>query len=288
MAERFVFLRRQLEHDPPEDVMAALPPTHNPAVGIKSSTHRIWAFRLENTDPLPAQIAAMDKDVALAILRVLLQGKFLRHSEELTERTSRWIWSLLARLPDRGEMDYAEIGCVRDLGKRAVLMLTSVASIELLREQAELDEGGEAEPDEAVAIKEEDDRSEPMDEESSSEGGAETASEETESAPAEMEERPADSADESMEEGEVPEPSVPQEGDAGMEAIRRRLLASLDGAGTAATETRADHAGGEATPDKARAEMNLRATLNMILTIAGEFYGQRDLLQFRSPFTAGL
>ncbi|GAW26071.1 putative aspartyl-tRNA synthetase protein [Rosellinia necatrix] len=33
-----------------------------------------------------------------------------------------------------------------------------------------------------------------------------------------------------------------------------------------------------------RALVNERATLNMILTVAGEFYGQRDLLEFRDPF----
>jgi hypothetical protein len=37
--------------------------------------------------------------------------------------------------------------------------------------------------------------------------------------------------------------------------------------------------------DELRSRMNMRATLNMILTVAGEFYGQRDLLEFRNPFT---
>ena len=44
----------------------------------------------------------------------------------------------------------------------------------------------------------------------------------------------------------------------------------------------------ELTPaqkEAARAQVNLRATLNMILTVAGEFYGQRDLLEFRNPFS---
>jgi hypothetical protein len=41
-----------------------------------------------------------------------------------------------------------------------------------------------------------------------------------------------------------------------------------------------------AMPDEAEARVNMRATLNMILTVAGEFYGQRDLLEFRDPFPA--
>lgn len=39
----------------------------------------------------------------------------------------------------------------------------------------------------------------------------------------------------------------------------------------------------EDSPEE-RAKANVRATLNMILTVAGEFYGQRDLLEFRDPF----
>lgn len=33
-----------------------------------------------------------------------------------------------------------------------------------------------------------------------------------------------------------------------------------------------------------RLRMNMRATVTMILTVAGEAYGQRDLLEFRDPF----
>ncbi|EQK99500.1 v-snare [Ophiocordyceps sinensis CO18] len=45
---------------------------------------------------------------------------------------------------------------------------------------------------------------------------------------------------------------------------------------------RADEKDREAA--KLRLRMNMRATLNMVLTVAGDFYGQRDLLQFREPF----
>ena len=285
VGERFLFLREQLEREPPEDIVAALPRSHTPNVGIKSSTHRIWTFRLENTDPLPAQIAALDRGVALVILRVLLQGKFLRHGEAVTERTSRWLWSLLARLPDRGEMDYTEIGGIRDLGKRAVLLMTSSASMELLREQAELNEGDGAGVDDAAFVDEEEAGSESMDEGSPGGTGEEAEPEKAEPAAGDKQQPADDNGNESMEEGEVSEPSTPRDDGSRKEEIRRRLLASLDEAGTAATDTQADQADGPAAPDKVRAEMNRQATLNMILTIAGEFYGQRDLLPFRSPFT---
>jgi hypothetical protein len=65
----------------------------------------------------------------------------------------------------------------------------------------------------------------------------------------------------------------------GLEAAKRSLLARLD----------VSDAEPEPEPDdeeeaRMRLRINMRATLNMILTVAGEFYGQRDLLGFREPF----
>ena len=72
----------------------------------------------------------------MRLLRIILGGKFLRKNQELRERTSRWIWALLARLPDKGELDYQEIGWIRELGKRAVLLMVSLAEMEVLKEAA--------------------------------------------------------------------------------------------------------------------------------------------------------
>ncbi|KLU82976.1 hypothetical protein MAPG_02043 [Magnaporthiopsis poae ATCC 64411] len=75
-----------------------------------------------------------------------------------------------------------------------------------------------------------------------------------------------------------------------LEAVRRRLLCQLD------EDEDEDEAPVNLEPELGpspdeleearllRARMNMRATLNMILTVAGEFYGQRDLLEFRDPF----
>lgn len=66
--------------------------------------------------------------------------------------------------------------------------------------------------------------------------------------------------------------------DEGLEAAKRELLARL---GASGAEQELDTQEDGAT---LRLRMNMRATLNMILTVAGEFYGQRDLLEFREPF----
>ncbi|OHE99391.1 V-SNARE protein [Colletotrichum orchidophilum] len=140
---RFKTLRRTLHAVPPPHAIAALRPgtPHDFRVGAfapKSATYAIWSKRLRDADPLPAQVASMDKDGVLRVLRVLLGGgAFLRRGSELRERTSRWLWALLARLPERGELNHVEVGWVRDLGRRAVLMMQSLADMAALRDALE-------------------------------------------------------------------------------------------------------------------------------------------------------
>ncbi|KZL71480.1 ribonucleotide reductase inhibitor [Colletotrichum tofieldiae] len=319
---RFNTLRRILHTTPPPDVVAALPRTHGYHVGAfgpKSGTFSIWSQRLRSTDPLPAQIASMDKDGVLRVVRVLLGGKFLRRGCELRERTSRWLWALLARLPERGELNHAEIGWVRDLGRRAVLMMQSLADMAALRDALEgegMDLGvhdavDESSDDEDVLremeVEERDgeevsgktgetpsaasqvlaetakpERSDPTPEKPTDDGEVEEGEidDDQKSEPMDV------SEDGEIDEGEVAEEPAPAET---LEEVRARLLAQLDTAAEdapseAPSEEPIAEVEDEEMADQLRARMNMRATLNMILTVAGEFYGQRDLLEFRNPF----
>ncbi|KAL7807056.1 hypothetical protein V8C44DRAFT_338244 [Trichoderma aethiopicum] len=78
-------------------------------------------------------------------------------------------------------------------------------------------------------------------------------------------------SDSSADEGEISE--QPDEATA-LEEAKHRLLARL---AESENERRKEE-------ERRDARMNMRATLTMILTVAGEFYGQRDLLEFREPF----
>ncbi|KAI1417368.1 hypothetical protein F5Y13DRAFT_152606 [Hypoxylon sp. FL1857] len=325
LTKQYLSLRQILQTDPPDHLLSSLPrsnPTEVGEFGSRSDTFAKWSGRLRGTDPLPAQVAAMHKDGVIRLLRIILGGKFLRKNQQLRERTSRWIWSLLARLPERGELDYQEIGYIRELGKRAVLMMVSLAEMEILKEHYEVGDSsggsqGEAEVDVVEGIDEE--------EASSGEGydsdyvdtdvngadalakddgttGAKTTGARVEGATGESDiEMQIDS--DSEEDGEVSEePQQQAEPTADIEMAKARLLQQLS---TAAEDADAD-AGTVEPPttdlvDEAfaaldaeeeakkreelyRAKINERATLNMILTVAGEFYGQRDLLEFRDPF----
>ncbi|KAI1821420.1 hypothetical protein F4861DRAFT_551897 [Xylaria intraflava] len=362
ITERYLTLRKVLQTKPPNNALLALPAT-NPTeveegkrgVGIFEQ----WGARLRGTDPLPAQIAAMHKDSVFRLLRVVLVSKFLRKRTQLRERTSRWIWALLARLPDMGELDYMEVGCIRELGKRAVLLMVSLAELELLRENYDVAGSSPGDQDEyelGADVDEyfednhsQDDQDDPLyavaapvsntmttrtadtlnhkapvitnhevSNASSRSPGPDNASD------VEMQ------LDSDIEDGEVADASPsPQHSDtlADIEAAKARILAQLnndkgenkvedyDVSARATPAAQSTMTGSDASQPPAsgiakqeqvykehqvdpsegyadnkryesldRAKVNERATLNMILTVAGEFYGQRDLLEFRDPF----
>ncbi|TGJ83658.1 hypothetical protein E0Z10_g5116 [Xylaria hypoxylon] len=368
ITNQYLALRKILQAEPPDSALHALPATNPTEVGEWKrgvDTFQRWEGRLRGTDPLPAQIAAMHKDSVFRLLRVLLACKFLRKRTQLRERTSRWIWALLARLPDGGELDYMEVGWIRELGKRAVLLMVSLAELEVLREHYDVAGSGPDDQDEYEADIDVDDcfdedlsqdlpidvSSAPTPEDtgehvehdlnpntSITRGNAHQAphsstnpNHETSSAP--LHTQSPDNAsdvemqlDSDMEDGEVAdEPPTPLHSDpvADIETAKARLLARLNDetiedrevkeddisasvvpvpnfASTAqsttaeeqAAQTTAEHRIDEGEEDAEyeryqeldRTKINERATLNMILTVAGEFYGQRDLLEFRDPF----
>ena len=311
LSSQFEALRAQLYGDPPSDLVATLDKDHGTHVGhfgARSWTFRVWNHRIRYTDPSPVQIAAMDRRDALKLLRVILGGKFIRRGYELRKRKSCWIWALLARLPERGEMDYTEIGWVRELGKRAVLLMVSMAQMAALREEIKDDfegeeiEGGDHEEGflEEVEVNDKDEFvGDTPYVEPNHPGPNEAAQRPDDAAPQPSEELKTDDdgeTDMDIDDGEVSDDSTaPRDIKADIAAAKARLLAQLDNcaaydADQAQAEnmeqTADDDFDEEAMPKEAKAQVNMRATLNMILTVAGEFYGQRDLLEFRDPFPA--
>ncbi|KAM5348878.1 hypothetical protein ACJ41O_008701 [Fusarium nematophilum] len=301
LMDQYLHLRSILHAEPPPNARSRLSPSQATSAAPfdrQSSPIALWSRLLRTTDPHPLQLALMSKDTILRILRVLLGGKFLRRGYSLPERTSRWLWALLARLPDRGELNYAEVGWVRDLGRRAVLLGRSLAEMAALRE--ELAEGGlgaheavdGSSSDEEVmadaedvevegAVSPEDDQDSTPRTDAAPQPVSSTPKPDAEEGEIDDEDEDDDVAmdiasDSEAEDGEVA--SQPQQD---LQEAKARLLAQLDN-DAASDEEDAEGAEREAARQRSRA--NLRATLNMILTVAGEFYGQRDLLEFREPF----
>lgn len=300
-------LRQLLHTKPASHTRTRLSPsqiTHAAPFGRHSSTVKTWSNLLRNTDPHPLQMALMSKESVMRILRVILGGKFLRRGCPLEERISSWLWALLARLPDQGELNYSEIGWIRDLGRRAVLLGRSFAEMAALRE--ELAENGlgvndavdESSSDEEVvaeeatkgAILNSGDNGEYSDGEVRSAAGSkeELPREEIpvcDTAAVTDDQDPEDVAmelgsDSDADEGEI----VEEDEEEKLETAKQKLLARLTDISPHSEQAAEQDAEQEARVNE---QVNTRATLNMILTVAGEFYGQRDLLEFREPF-AGL
>ncbi|KFZ13685.1 hypothetical protein V502_06483 [Pseudogymnoascus sp. VKM F-4520 (FW-2644)] len=119
--ERFAHLREQLGNTPPDHVVEKLDQNHDSYMSASAPDYRKWRWRVINTEPMNAQLARMDRATSLKLLRLLTNDKLgMGGSTIPSERLSRWIWGVLARLPDSGELNSEEIGLVRDLGKRAV------------------------------------------------------------------------------------------------------------------------------------------------------------------------
>lgn len=315
---RFEAIRATVRQEPPDDSLLELSSDHGFEVfpfgssraGQKSYT--TWSWRLRNTNPQPAQIAAMDRTAAFRLLRVVLSDiRMLKRGHEITERTSAWLWSLLAKLPDAGELDYTDVGVVRDLGKRAVLLMASLAHMTALREQVELGQHeGDGQDDDLATGAVDEGEAENCE---GGEGMAESAQDTMDPANVDgdearneatnvttetvdpgqsvpgadgdvSEDEPMDLEEGEVDEGEIPDDLAPVDARGGdLEAIKARLLGDLEPPVNLEPELEAtEHEDWEAT--RLRARMNMRMTLNMILTIAGEFYGQRDLLEFRDPF----
>ncbi|KAH8170080.1 v-snare [Sarocladium implicatum] len=274
----YTSLRHVLNTKPPRDASKRLPRTHlTHAAPFSRTSHTstTWTKILTTLDPHPLQLALLSKDSVFLILRVLLGGQLLQRGRDIPERTSRWLWALLARMPEPGELTHWELGWIRDLGKRAVLLGRSMEEMEALREEVEegLDEGGE-EPavDELV---DDDAVQSPSRAEGSSPRPAEVPEEEKDEQEEEKEEEDVAMDLESSDEDESSPPDL--------EEVRRRLLAQLDHDEGDEEERDKEEALREA---ETRAKMNMRATINMVLTVTGDFYGQRDLLEFREPFGA--
>ncbi|KAG4423622.1 hypothetical protein IFR04_003304 [Cadophora malorum] len=292
---RYQALRDQLSQTPPRYAIESLGRDHPTHVDkMNRDLTRFWIRKMKTVDPKAAQLACFDKGSVLRLLRLLTQGTLLKRGLGVEMGISRWTWSLLARLPDRGELSSEEIGVVRELGKKAVLVGVGLKEKEEWKEgiqevergfDGDGDEEGEADVinDDEIAL--EDD------------GIGEDA----------VRNGVSNSEITMQEEGELTTEAVENQdgGPDPLAAAKARILANLPADATDDIEHQLTPNGLNFEPvqepiigpikpetsDKSPepvfdAKTNTKATIDMILTIAGEIYGQRDLLEFRDQWGA--
>lgn len=288
---RYNRLRKILHSTPPPDAakrLSSSQATYAAPFGRNSGTNKTWANIMRNTDPHPLQLALMSKESVIRILRVLIGGTLLQRGHTLSERTSQWLWGLLARLPDRGELNHTEIGWIRDLGRRAVLLGRSLAEMAALRDELADGELGVNEGVDASSSDEEVHTDAEEDDPSANDTPEETlhnnAEEEENNNPSananNSPNKGHDAAHDDEEDGEIQESDAADvamdldsssDDEEDLETAKKKLLQRLQDAD-------------DAEDARMRLRMNMRATLDMVLTVAGDGYGQRDLLEFREPF----
>lgn len=343
---RFEALRAQLRQKPPPEIVAKLDSKHpiRPAKRTKSnSIAKWWRHQMETMNPAPAQIASMDKSTVLRVLGSLTGGKLLKSGTDIKMSVSQWAWALLAKLPDRGELSSEEIGIIRELGKKAVLVGMGLKGEKDWQEgmhevEAGFDEDEEEETypivnEEEIQLDVDDDfdfGTDPTATESyisthgTSTGGPQIGPQ----LPSDLEDArldeqnsidknpPISSAKDlsgdgtiadvpmesqrtrleaqslsnsqplisGMEEERLPldEPLQDSE-EAKFEAAKARILANLE-KGALEDELNQEPQVRDADQEIKSSKWNTMATVDMILTVVGEMYGQLDLLEFRSAW----
>lgn len=327
---RFETVRAQLAQQPPAEAIRNLGKDHPTHVEkLNTEIARWWRWRMRTVDPLPVQIACMDKSTVLRLLGLLTSGTLLKKGMEVEVGISRWAWGLLARLPERGELTSEEIGVVRELGKKSVLVGMG------LREDKQWDDGineVEAGYEDDDAYTEEpgyangeeiqlvmDDELEGIKVDSATFDNKTSAQQIGPQLPAELTSRNLEKGkgvgheDHHMGATIINSNAGTRNGDheseiffdevdeVGVEledisTAKARLLARLNGQDPAhkdnePTQAKINQNVGEDQDrpglDPEIAKWNTRATVDMIITVAGEIFGQRDLLEFRSMWGTG-
>jgi len=278
---RFADLSTALQNPPPtESIPSSVAGT---AQGLNTGYKSRWRSTL-NTQPSTVLISLLSQETVLQGLRML---ETRLTTEQLSKRQSLglWVWGLLGRCRDVGQMGSEEIGILRDLGKKAIWLLRVMRAGS---QRVEDDEENYTESGSEFDGKDNDHEAI-----QSSNRGTDILGVKPQSAPAmndsqnEIAETSADSC------------SDLQTAD-GLEAARASLLASLPSGTALPTIRTPERASPSARPSSAPSNSSVpssskapvsqqaidqiqkpQAVLDMIITIVGEFYGQKDLLDGR-------
>ncbi|GAB1217179.1 hypothetical protein ATERTT37_006408 [Aspergillus terreus] len=249
---RFLLLRSILKCTPPPEAITALDDLHPISFPRHSKTARKeWRHLLLAVDPSTVQLACMDMDSVLGVLGImarLISENVRSGSAERVRRMGAWAWGLLGKCRDVGQLGTEEVGEIRDLGKRAAKILCKMKEEELSKNQAAAQDG------------------ETSDDESDFGNGPVEGDDGVPKRDLDMPDAENNSA----------------EGDE-LEQAKARLQAKLQGG-----EDQALLPADEPPVEAATTECELvdvatqtKAMLDMIITVVGQYYGQRDLLQAR-------
>lgn len=306
LRHRFLLLRSTLRCSPPAGAINTLDNDHPISLPRKAgSAHKIWRRLLVTVEPRMIQLASMDMDSVLEVLEILarMMSDVVRGDDtQRVRRIGAWAWGLLGKCREVGQLSTREVGVIRNLGKRAATILRKVQELENDEYEEDVDSSVADRPKEEtqqgnLAECERDT------EEEAQQGS--TAQDEEGTKPETQSELPTAQGEEEAKEEAQPEttiqneeeskqaelPEVAEAQDSSMpdasleesdlEAAKARLQARLqNNYDSIKTPASCDNEE-EEEEDEDDWSIQTHALLDMIITVVGEFFGQRDLLQER-------
>ncbi|QIW98967.1 hypothetical protein AMS68_004485 [Peltaster fructicola] len=84
---------------------------------------------LRDTSPSMLQAKELSAETTWELLHLVILRFFLKGDREITQNIGWWMYMLLARLPDKLDMDQEQIEGLRELAKRAVYVRESVCKV---------------------------------------------------------------------------------------------------------------------------------------------------------------
>jgi Survival motor neuron (SMN) interacting protein 1 (SIP1) len=282
LATRFHELGTLLHQTPPLSAVEAL--SADQAISLPRGSTRAqqrWRFLLLNQEPQMAQLACMDMETILELVKLLkglLASTVRSRSQMKIERLGAWVWGVLGRCNDAGQLGSEEVSELRELGKRAVGLLVGIRDRSgkvygYQEEEEEEEEEGEIAEWDDMNVGE-------CGDEDTADGSIEydtsvtvdsarllSEAKELELAKAALQEQ-LRSEDETQLNGGHVNGEDEGEGDTG---------------GREEEEGEEEEEEEDNSDERANMSVDERVcvTLDMIITIVGEVYGQRDLLEFR-------
>jgi hypothetical protein len=229
-----------------------------------------WKFHLLNTTPLPAQLASLDSPSILRLLK-LVEGQLENcRKSNIPNNLGLWAWSLLAKLDDVGLLQTREVSVVRDLAKMAIWVRMMHHKAKHGRSNDPDYEHIDNYPEESAAQHE---QGEVVDADQAD--ATETGAPETET---------VEAAVEAQIKQEIT-PVQPAQGDTAMDMDSEDQLLDAIAAKKRELQTKADtQAKQEEQKQEEFPDTNTCVTIDMLVTVASEFYGQKDLLVGRLPW----
>ncbi|KAJ5289979.1 uncharacterized protein N7443_010232 [Penicillium atrosanguineum] len=251
LRHRFRLLRSTLRCTPPADAIAALDDFHPISLPRgHEAARKVWRRLILSVDPRMTQLACMDSHTVLGALGIVARelSDVVRHQNaENIRRMGAWIWGILGKCREVGELSTEDVGAIRDLGKRAAKICEKIGEENSHYSQDGCDsDAGEDNSTVKASLKGDSGHDEPQQAEVVGTGDSDMSG-----------------ADKELDD---------------LEAAKARLQAQLLG------EDDTQPTGGADQEEEDYVLQLTRAMLDMILTIVGEFFGQRDLLEARQTW----